>query len=153
MMDHECPDCGERIFALARACPHCGAASQERTTGMMVAGALALLLVAIVVAIVVVLRHFSTPIGYTDAIWAKYGAAFSELANVKDPKTKQAPNKNMFNVADYGTTLPNFGVTLDSGRFSAESKRVAAEVTGAGPAPRDPGKEIRPTRKRGKTKR
>jgi hypothetical protein len=56
MMDHECPDCGERIFALARACPHCGAASQERTTGMMVAGALALLLVAIVVAIVVVLR-------------------------------------------------------------------------------------------------
>ena len=33
--------------------------------------------------VVVVLRHFSTPIGYTDAIWAKYGGAFSELANLK----------------------------------------------------------------------
>ena len=65
-------------------------------------------------AVVVVLRHFSTPFGYTDAIWAKYGAAFSELADVKDPKTNQAPTRNMFNVPDYGTMLPNFGVTLDS---------------------------------------
>lgn len=65
-------------------------------------------------AVVIVFRHFSTPIGYNDAIWAKYGAAFSELANVKDPKTNQAPTKNLFNSPDYGTALPNFGTTLDS---------------------------------------
>jgi len=34
-------------------------------------------------AVVVVLRHFSTPFAYTDAIWAKYGAAFSEIAPAK----------------------------------------------------------------------
>src|SRR5882672_6108224 len=56
MMDHECSNCGERIFALAETCPHCGAPSQGRMAGMMMAGALGLLLLAIVVAIVVVLR-------------------------------------------------------------------------------------------------
>jgi intracellular sulfur oxidation DsrE/DsrF family protein len=66
------------------------------------------------VAVVVVLRHLSTPFGYTDAIWAKYGAAFSELANFKDPKTKAAPLSNLYNSADYGLTLPNFGNTIAS---------------------------------------
>ena len=65
-------------------------------------------------AVVVVLRHLSTPFGYTDAIWAKYGAAFSELANFKDPKTKAAPMTNLYNSGDYGLTLPNFGNTIPS---------------------------------------
>ena len=65
-------------------------------------------------AVVVVLRHLSTPFGYTDAIWAKYGAAFSELANFKDPKTKAAPTTNLYNSGDYGLTLPNFGNTIPS---------------------------------------
>jgi hypothetical protein len=56
MLDHECPNCGGRIFALAKACPHCGATSQRRMAGILEAGALVLLLVAIVVAVVVVLR-------------------------------------------------------------------------------------------------
>jgi hypothetical protein len=56
MIDSECPSCGDRIFVLAKACPGCGVPQQLRMAGMMVAGALALLLVAIVVAIVVVLR-------------------------------------------------------------------------------------------------
>jgi intracellular sulfur oxidation DsrE/DsrF family protein len=65
-------------------------------------------------AIVVVLRHFSTPFGYTDAIWEKYGAAFSELANFKDPNKKTAPLTNLYNSADYGLSLPNFGSTIPS---------------------------------------
>jgi hypothetical protein len=56
MLERECANCGERIVALAGACPHCGAPNRGRPAGMMVAGALALPLVAIVVAMVVVLR-------------------------------------------------------------------------------------------------
>ena len=65
-------------------------------------------------AIVIVLRHFSTPFAYNDMIWAKYGAGFSEALNFTDPKTKQAPTTNLYNSASYGLTLPNFGTTLDS---------------------------------------
>jgi intracellular sulfur oxidation DsrE/DsrF family protein len=65
-------------------------------------------------AVVVVFRHLSTPFGYTDAIWAKYGAAFSELTNFKDPKTKAAPATNLYNAGDYGLSLPNFGNTIPS---------------------------------------
>jgi hypothetical protein len=63
-------------------------------------------------AVVVALRHFSTPFGYTDAIWAKYGAAFSEIARFKDPKTKAAPTTNLYNSADCGLQLTNFGNTI-----------------------------------------
>jgi hypothetical protein len=66
------------------------------------------------VAVVVVLRHFSTPFGYTDAIWAKYGMAFSELINFKDPKTKAAPATNLYNSGDYGLMLTNFGNSIPS---------------------------------------
>jgi hypothetical protein len=54
-MGSECPHCGERISVLARTCPHCGAPSRERMAATMVVGALGLLLIAIVVAIVAVL--------------------------------------------------------------------------------------------------
>jgi hypothetical protein len=56
LMERACPNCGERSFAFAKACPHCGAPRQGRMAGLMVVGALMLLLVAIVVAIVAVLR-------------------------------------------------------------------------------------------------
>jgi hypothetical protein len=56
MIDSECPNCGGDTFVLAKACPHCGAAIGLRLTGMMVAGALVLLLAAIAFAGVVVLR-------------------------------------------------------------------------------------------------
>jgi len=52
----ECPNCGGGTFLLAKACPSCGAPIRLRTAGLMVAGALVLLLVAIVVAAVAVLR-------------------------------------------------------------------------------------------------
>jgi hypothetical protein len=66
------------------------------------------------VAIIVCLRHFATPFAFTDAIWAKYGAAMSGPIQFTDPKTKQPPATNLYNAASYGMALPNLGNTLDS---------------------------------------
>ena len=38
-------------------------------------------------AMVICLRHFATPFGYTDAMWAKYGKAFSGAIQFIDPKS------------------------------------------------------------------
>jgi intracellular sulfur oxidation DsrE/DsrF family protein len=64
--------------------------------------------------IIIVMRHFSTPFAYNNTIWGKYGKQFSEAVHFTDPKTKQAPSTNLYNSADYGLALPNFGTTLDS---------------------------------------
>jgi hypothetical protein len=66
------------------------------------------------VAVVVCLRHFATVFAYNDAVWGKYGKAFSDLIQFTDPKTKQAPTTNLLNSADYGMTLPNFGNSIPS---------------------------------------
>jgi hypothetical protein len=56
LTDSECPNCGGATFVLAKTCPHCGGPLALRIAGWLVAGALALLLIATVVAVVVVLR-------------------------------------------------------------------------------------------------
>lgn len=56
LTDSKCPHCGAGTFVLAKTCPHCGGPLALRMAGMAVAGALALLLVAVLVAVVVVLR-------------------------------------------------------------------------------------------------
>jgi intracellular sulfur oxidation DsrE/DsrF family protein len=48
------------------------------------------------VAVVIVLRHRATQFAFTDAIWAKYGAALSESDKFVDPKTSAAPNVNVY---------------------------------------------------------
>jgi len=65
-------------------------------------------------AIVIVVRHRSTPFGYNDAIWAKYGAPMAAQSKFEDPKNKLGPKANVYNSADYGDLLPNRNVTLDS---------------------------------------
>jgi hypothetical protein len=65
-------------------------------------------------AVVIVARHSSTPFAYNDAIWSKYGRVFAQRVNFNDPKTKQPPDLNLYNVSGYGIALPNFGITLDS---------------------------------------
>jgi intracellular sulfur oxidation DsrE/DsrF family protein len=65
-------------------------------------------------AVVIVLRHNSTPFAYTDAMWAKYGKPIGDASTFDDPKTKTRPSINVYNKGDYGTSLPNFGVTLDA---------------------------------------
>ena len=66
-------------------------------------------------AVVIVLRHNSTPFAYTDAIWAKYGKAIGDAAGgFDDPKTNTRPTVNVYNVGTYAGALPNNGVTLDA---------------------------------------
>ena len=65
-------------------------------------------------AIVIILRHFSTPFAYNDAAWAKYGTIMAAPTNFTDPKTKQPPNANLYNKTGYGLDLPNFGTTIDA---------------------------------------
>jgi intracellular sulfur oxidation DsrE/DsrF family protein len=66
-------------------------------------------------AVVVVMRHNSTPFAYSDAMWAKYGMAIGNAAGgFDDPKTKTRPNVNVFNSGGYLAALPNNGVTLDA---------------------------------------
>jgi intracellular sulfur oxidation DsrE/DsrF family protein len=65
-------------------------------------------------AVVIVARHRSTPFGYNDAMWAKYGTTIAARARVEDPKSKLAPKINIFNSGDYAELLSNRGTTLDS---------------------------------------
>ena len=65
-------------------------------------------------AVVIVVRHRSTPFGYNDAMWEKYGTTIAARSKVEDPKTKQPPKINIFNARDYGEVLGNRGSTLDS---------------------------------------
>ncbi len=64
------------------------------------------------IAVVFCLRHASTVFAFNDAMWAKYGKAFSDRAGFKDPKTQQVPSVNLFNTpgADVGTR----GITFDA---------------------------------------
>ena len=65
-------------------------------------------------AVVIIARSRSTPFAYNDAIWSKYGKAIAAQARFTDPKTKQAPEANVYNSADYGDLLPNRNVTLEA---------------------------------------
>ena len=60
-------------------------------------------------AVVIVVRHRSTPFGYNDAMWAKYGASLAARAKFEDPKTKLAPKANVYNVGDAGDSSSNRG--------------------------------------------
>jgi intracellular sulfur oxidation DsrE/DsrF family protein len=65
-------------------------------------------------AVVICLRHRSTPFAYDEAMWAKYGGPISERAEFTDPRTKQAPAINVYRVAGPASMLPNNGATLDA---------------------------------------
>lgn len=65
-------------------------------------------------AVVIVMRHRSTPFGYADATWAKYAAPMAARIRFKDPKTDEPARHNMYNSTDYGDLLSNRGVNLDS---------------------------------------
>jgi intracellular sulfur oxidation DsrE/DsrF family protein len=65
-------------------------------------------------AVVIIARHRSTPFGYNDAMWAKYGKTFATRSKVEDPKTKLAPKVNIYNDASFGESLRNRANTLDS---------------------------------------
>lgn len=66
------------------------------------------------IALVICARHESTPFAYTDAMWAKYGAALAERAAFTDPKTNKPPTLNVFQAPGYAQLLTNQGVLLDA---------------------------------------
>jgi intracellular sulfur oxidation DsrE/DsrF family protein len=63
-------------------------------------------------ATIIVLRHMGTVFGYNDEIWAKYGKVLSNLSNFTDPKTKEAPTRNLYDVKGYGPGLANADATV-----------------------------------------
>jgi intracellular sulfur oxidation DsrE/DsrF family protein len=65
-------------------------------------------------AVVIVLRHNSTPFAFTDAMWAKYGGAIGEASGFDDPKSKGRPTINVYNSGSYLGALPNNGVTFEA---------------------------------------
>jgi intracellular sulfur oxidation DsrE/DsrF family protein len=65
-------------------------------------------------AVVIVMRHNSTPFAYTDAMWAKYSVGIGDGSGFEDPKTKAKATINAYNSGGYGPALPNNGVTLDA---------------------------------------
>jgi intracellular sulfur oxidation DsrE/DsrF family protein len=64
-------------------------------------------------ALVVCFRHMSTPFGYGDAVWAKYGEVFHSMIEFADPVTSAAPKINLLNSKAHGM-LGNRGATIDA---------------------------------------
>src|SRR6185369_787660 len=62
--------------------------------------------------IIIVARHFATTFAYNDAMWAKYGKVMPPFVVLDDPKTKQRPTFDLYNVGTYGLDLPNLGTTI-----------------------------------------
>jgi hypothetical protein len=67
-------------------------------------------------AMIICLRHFSTPFAFKDAMWAKYGEVFHSVAQVSEPGSNAAPQRNPMLTAEHGLAMPNFGNTIDSVR-------------------------------------
>jgi intracellular sulfur oxidation DsrE/DsrF family protein len=66
-------------------------------------------------AVVLVMRHNSTPFAFSDAMWAKYGKEIGDAAGgFDDPKTKTRPVVNVYNSGGYAAALPNNGVSLEA---------------------------------------
>ncbi|MEP7313576.1 MAG: hypothetical protein ABI859_13405 [Pseudomonadota bacterium] len=63
-------------------------------------------------ATIIILRHMATVFAYDDAIWAKYGRILSSMAKFTDPKTQEAPIRNLYDVKGYGPGLANADATL-----------------------------------------
>jgi len=63
-------------------------------------------------ALIVCFRRFSTPLGYNDAVWEKYGATFSAMLEYPDPSTGEHFNRNPVNIAGR-RDLPSMGATID----------------------------------------
>lgn len=72
-------------------------------------------------AMIVCFRHFSTPFGYNDAMWKKYGETFSDLAGL-DEAAKKAAMINLLNTPGR-TELPSFGITVAS--LQAKGAQIA----------------------------
>jgi hypothetical protein len=62
--------------------------------------------------VVIVLRHMSTPIGYNDRIWAKYGDAFAEQLDLKGSQAIAAAHGNPLDAPSPGPSPKDAAATL-----------------------------------------
>jgi intracellular sulfur oxidation DsrE/DsrF family protein len=86
-------------------------------------------------AVVIVCRHETAPFAFNDAMWAKYGQAFSKRMGWVDPKTNEPPTTNihtrqMSNFIQQGVHLAVCSLTTRSlsQTVADETKRTADEV-------------------------
>ena len=63
-------------------------------------------------AIVVCFRHGSTPLGYNDAMWSRYGVNFSQIMGLTDPQTNEPFRVNPLNMQR--SDMANRGNTIES---------------------------------------
>src|SRR5262249_16578501 len=66
------------------------------------------------IAVVIVVRHNSTPFAYNDANCSNYPPILAQPLKFNDPKTKQPPNANLFNVPASAAMLTSLGITFES---------------------------------------
>jgi hypothetical protein len=73
-------------------------------------------------ALIVVVRHFSTPYGYNNDMWAKYGASLASQGPSADGKTQEPPKANpkAADVASLANQGVQFAVCSMATRFYAE---------------------------------
>lgn len=64
-------------------------------------------------AMIVCFRRFSTPFGWGDEVWEKYGKILNGVLKFPDPKTNEPFSVNPMNIADR-RDLPNGGNTIES---------------------------------------
>jgi intracellular sulfur oxidation DsrE/DsrF family protein len=82
-------------------------------------------------AVVIIARHSSTPFGYNDAIWAKYGKQLSEVMEFTDPKTKQPPTVNLLATAgDSSTEAGRMADLIKRGAQFAVCETATRELAG-----------------------
>jgi hypothetical protein len=81
MLESECPSCGDAVSVFAKTCPHCGVPNRARLLGPALVGALALLAVCVVAALVMALGSRPVPTaGAPDAPDAPAGERVEQKA-------------------------------------------------------------------------
>lgn len=63
------------------------------------------------ISVIIIFRHLSTPFGFTDVVWARYGAIFVDRTKLNDPRTSAPPKVNLFNI-ELKDGMSNRGATL-----------------------------------------
>jgi hypothetical protein len=95
IVDSECPVCGDDVFVFAGSCPACGSPNKARIAGYAVVGALGVLVVAMVVALVLALSPHGVSTADTDTpagerIAAASGTDFGWLTDAMSKCEEQA---------------------------------------------------------------
>jgi hypothetical protein len=88
------------------------------------------------VSVVIIARHFSTPLMFNDHVWEKYGDYLVDRIKLFDPRTKAPPRVNLYNTSLANNELPNGKTVLaDMEKFGARfavcttaTKNIAAGI-------------------------